>query len=206
MGSIDIDYEDDSGFTGGYDGIDFLSTLTSELAQALPPGQSIITHAPQTPYWDTKYHKAPYAQIWQQVGNQITWINNQFYHNSRYDRDAFTKIQWYNTIANTMGGAQQLLVGALLEPGADGYLPVDQMINDVINPLQNSYGTQFGGVMAWEWSLDVNWAWSNAIAPSASPAKARDQRGSWRVKDLLVANIIRTKLGSQRRPRVRVLR
>ena len=38
---VDIDYEDDSGFTGGYDGIDFLSTLTSELAQALPPGQAL---------------------------------------------------------------------------------------------------------------------------------------------------------------------
>jgi chitinase len=196
---VDIDYEDDNGFTGGYNGIDFLSTLTSELAQALPPRQNIITHAPQTPYWDTKYHNAPYAQIWQQVGNQITWINNQFYHNPRYDRDAPTKIQWYNTVAGIMGGAQQLLVGALLDPGADGYLPVDQMTNNVINPLQGSYGSQFGGVMAWEWSLDANWAWSNAIAPPASAAETRDQRGSWSVNDPLVANIIRTKLGS--RPR-----
>ena len=49
---VDIDYEDDHGFTGGpdgtgvYDGITFLIELTNGLAQKLPPGQNIITHAP----------------------------------------------------------------------------------------------------------------------------------------------------------------
>ena len=49
---VDIDFEDSNAFTGkaGYDGITFLSELTSGLSQALPSG-SIITHAPQTPYW-----------------------------------------------------------------------------------------------------------------------------------------------------------
>jgi hypothetical protein len=43
---VDIDYEDDSGFTGTYDGIGFLSELTNGLYQALlPSGQNIITHA-----------------------------------------------------------------------------------------------------------------------------------------------------------------
>jgi hypothetical protein len=72
---VDIDYEDSSGFTGSYDGIGFLTTLTSALAEALPSGQNIVTHAPQTPYWDSCWNNAPYAQIWQQVGNQIAWIN-----------------------------------------------------------------------------------------------------------------------------------
>jgi chitinase len=74
---VDIAYEDDAGFTGTYDGIGFLSALTSGLAQALPSGQNIITHAPQTPYWDPNWNNdpngAPYTQIWQQVGNQIAW-------------------------------------------------------------------------------------------------------------------------------------
>jgi chitinase len=199
---VDIDYEDDNGFTGGYNGIAFLNSLTSQLAQALPPGQNIITHAPQTPYWDTNYNNAPYAQIWQQVGNQITWINNQFYDNSGYDQDAPTKIQWYNTIVGIMGGAQKLLVGAILDSGSEGYLPVDQMMNNVINPLKNTNGSQFGGVMAWEWSLDVNWGWTNAIAPQALAARPRDQIRSWNVNDPLTATIIRTRFGSRARPRV----
>ena len=68
---VDIDYEDDAGFTGVYDGIGFLSALTSGLAQALPSGQNIITHAPQTPYWDANYYNAPYAQIWQQAACRV---------------------------------------------------------------------------------------------------------------------------------------
>jgi chitinase len=83
---VDIDYEDSSGFTGSYDGVGFLTTLSSALAQALPSGQNIVTHAPQTPYWDWGWNNAPYAQIWQQVGNQIAWINDQFYNNPRWDR------------------------------------------------------------------------------------------------------------------------
>src|SRR5215467_7369044 len=52
---VDIDYEDDAGFgnNAAYDGVEFLSALTSGLAQALPSGRNIITHAPQTPYWDS---------------------------------------------------------------------------------------------------------------------------------------------------------
>ena len=50
---VDIDYEDDYGFTSGpdgvgvYDGVTFLIELTNGLAEQLPPGQNIITHAPQ---------------------------------------------------------------------------------------------------------------------------------------------------------------
>lgn len=202
---VDIDYEDSKGFTPGgpYDGIGFLSNLTSGLAKALPG--YIITHAPQTPYWDANagYNNA-YTQIWQRVGNQITWINNQFYNNYGYDQDAATKIQWYNNIAGIMGGAQKLVLGAILDPSSnsEGYLTVPVMLNDVINPLKGEYGSQFGGVMAWEWSLDVNWEWSNTIAPQPQAAGARDQRGSWTVNDLATATIMRTKLGRRARPRV----
>ena len=107
---VDIDYEDDNGFTGTYNGIDFLSKLTNDLAQALPPGQNIITHAPQTPYWDPNYNNAPYAQLWQRVGNQITWINNQFYNQPGYVETSADFVNWYQKIAahyrttKTIGG------------------------------------------------------------------------------------------------------
>ena len=137
---VDIDYEDDNGFTGKYDGIGFLSALTSGLAQALPSGQNIITHAPQTPYWDKQSEwKGAYAQIWQRVGNQITWINNQFYNNPDYDKDAATKVSWYQNVA-AITGAQKLLVGAILDPSAgEGYITLDDMIQNVITPLQAKF-------------------------------------------------------------------
>jgi chitinase len=115
---VDTDVEDDAGFTGAYDGVRFLIALTNGLAQALPAGQDIITHAPQTPYWDPAYNNAPYADIWQGAGNQITWINNQVYNN---------------------------------------------MISQVIMPLQDAWGAEFGGVMGWEFARDQGGMWAQGI-------------------------------------------
>jgi chitinase len=160
---VDIDYEDDAGFTGTYDGIGFLIALTSGLAQALPPGSDIITHAPQTPYWDSNYNDAPYAQVWQQAGSQIAWINNQFYNNPPWDATPDLKVQWYNQIAS-ITGAQKLMAGALVaETGDEGYIPIDQMINQVIMPLKSTWGAEFGGVMGWQFASDQGGAWAEGI-------------------------------------------
>ena len=168
---VDIDYEDNAGFGDNrtYDGVDFLSRLTSALAQRLPSGKNIITHAPQTPYWDSHSEFArggiaPYYQIWQNVGNQIDWVNNQFYNNPDYDSSAERKIDKYQAIVGLIGGPQKLLLGAPLRAhAAEGYLPLDQMINDVIAPLTATYGSQFGGVMGWQFSLDTDGVWGNGI-------------------------------------------
>jgi chitinase len=160
---VDIDYEDDAGFTGTYDGIEFLIALTNGLAQALPSGQNIITHAPQTPYWDPKYNNAPYAEIWQGAGNQITWINNQFYNNPPWDATPDLKVEWYDKIA-CITGAQKLMAGALVAAGADeGYITLDQMISQVIMPLKDAWGSEFGGVMGWEFARDQGGTWAEGI-------------------------------------------
>ena len=161
---VDIDYEDSSGFTGSYDGVGFLTTLTNALAGALPSGQNIVTHAPQTPYWDPCWNNAPYARIWQQVGNQIAWINNQFYNNPPWDATPDLKVQWYQNVAS-ITGAQKLMVGALVAEAGDdeGFLPLDQMVASVISPLQATFGSQFGGVMGWQFSVDQDGAWANGI-------------------------------------------
>jgi chitinase len=167
---VDIDYEDDAGFGDNrtYDGVGFLSLLTTLLADTLPSGQNIVTHAPQTPYWDSHSEFAaggiaPYYQIWQNVGNQIAWVNNQFYNNSSYDSSASRKVDKYQAVAGLIG-PQKLLLGApLTADAAEGYLPLDQMINDVIAPLTDIYGTQFGGVMGWQFSLDTDGVWGNGI-------------------------------------------
>jgi chitinase len=161
---VDIDYEDDAGFTGIYDGIGFLNALTSGLAEALPSGQNIITHAPQTPYWDSNYYNAPYVQIWQQVGNHIAWINNQFYNNTAYDKTAATKVLWYQRVA-AVTGSQKLLVGALVAKTGreEGYITLDDMIQNVITPLRSNFGAQFGGIMGWQFALDQSGTWANGI-------------------------------------------
>ncbi len=72
---VDIDYEDDSGFTGAYDGITFLINLTNGLANSLPSGHNIITHAPAPNYFDPDggYDNA-YTKIWERAGRNISWF------------------------------------------------------------------------------------------------------------------------------------
>jgi len=185
---VDIDYEDDAGFgeNATYDGIEFLSELTSGLYQALAPsGRAIITHAPSTPFWDSTQEYAthgiaPYTRIWQNVGTQIAWINNQFYENSDYDQTAALKVYWYQQVA-AITGPQKLLVGELVGDPArykkdtdEGYIPLDQMINQVIKPLKAQFGSQFGGVTGWEFAqdgqptYDREGTWANGIGQALS--------------------------------------
>jgi len=131
---VDIDFEDSDAFTGkaGYDGITFLSELTSGLYQALPPG-SIITHAPQTPYWDkNSLYKAAYYSLHSQVGNSIAWYNNQFYNNPSYDSDAATKVASYLMVAKEIGPTK-LLMGVSIDQRDEGFISLDDMTQNVIS-------------------------------------------------------------------------
>jgi chitinase len=181
---VDIDDEDDAGFTGTYNGVGFLVALTKTLYQALPSSQNIITHAPAPGYWFPGTYNNAYTQMWQQAGNEIAWINCQFYDNGV--DTAAAKVNTYQQIAN-ITGPQKLLVGALvgdpsiLGTGDTGYITLDDMINNVIAPLEAQFGSQFGGVMGWEFAQDGpptyggSGAWANGIgqaltaAPPATP-------------------------------------
>jgi chitinase len=160
---VDIDFEDDNGFTGGYDGVGFLSNLSNELYQALPAGQKIITHAPQTPYWDQNWHNGPYCTIHARAGSSMAWYNNQFYSNTGYDDDDATKRNWYEKVAAVVR-PEKLLMGVSLYPHNEGYVTdVDDMTRNIIKPLQGEYPA-FGGVMTWQFSLDEGGAWAKGIA------------------------------------------
>ena len=167
---VDIDYEDNNGFTGGtdgtgvYDGITFLIELTNGLAQELPLGQNVITHAPQPPYFDrTGRFNNAYTQIWRGAGNNISWFNCQFYNNPSYSSSASSKVAWYETFADTVGAAK-LLTGTPLDPAGSGYLPLGQFVGQVIAPLLQKFGSAFGGVMGWEFSYDQGGTWAEGIA------------------------------------------
>jgi chitinase len=180
---VDIDYEDSAGFGEhpAYDGVGFLSALTSGLYQALPVStrvgdlvqpQNIITHAPQTPYWDSHSIYArggtpPYWHIWKNAGSKIAWINNQFYSNDANDKPAALKVEKYRAVAGLIG-AQKLLMGVSLG-GAEGAETLSDMVHNVIPPLKAQYGSQFGGVMGWQFSQDHGGAWANGISQALGP-------------------------------------
>jgi chitinase len=170
---VDIDFEDSHAFVGkaGYDGIAFLSELTNGLHQALPSG-SIITHAPQTPYWDKRsLYQAAYGTLDSQVVPLVAWYNNQFYNNRRYDNDAAAKVASYLMVADQIGPTK-LLMGVSIgnDEGAIGLDDIDDMTQNVIAPLQQSQFSpapqsgEFGGVMTWEFAFDNGGAWANGIA------------------------------------------
>jgi chitinase len=166
---VDIDYEDSVAFydptTAGYSGRTFLIDLTRGLASQLPPNQRIITHAPQSPYWDPKWRNAgaPYQEIWDAVGEDISWVNNQFYNNKSYDDTTTHQKDWYGKIAR-ITDASKLMFGAnLYDRTPYGYLTASQLVTEVIQPLRRDF-PRFGGVMGWELSYDTDGSWGRAVA------------------------------------------
>ena len=192
---VDIDYEDGTGFdgTGGYDGAQFLIDLTLNLSARL--SGRIITHAPQTPYWDpTSQWQGKYVQVWQQVGNQITWFNNQFYNQDATHNNIAA---YYPQIAKIVP-SEKMLVGTPLSINAasSGFIG-DVAMTKVIAQLAGQY-LVFGGAMGWEFSFDTpNGAWGNAIGQalastgggfiSPPPPPPGGTSGSWNVNDLTAA-------------------
>ena len=57
-----------------------------------------------------------------------------------------------------MVGAPVAAAGA-----GEGYIPLAQMIGQVIGPLKTAWGPEFGGVMGWEFQLDQGGTWAEGI-------------------------------------------
>lgn len=180
---VDIDFEDNSAFTGqaSYDGVSFLTQLTDSLHSLLPQW-SIITHAPQTPYWlqNYKYNEPPYALINSNTSGEIAWFNNQSYNQcGDTDCTAQEKMDDYNSIVrNFLGGAAtKLVMGLAVSPNAagSGYIPINgdpgNDVQTVITKLEQYYPNRFGGVMGWDYSWDLSddgGNWGSAVAGGLS--------------------------------------
>jgi len=180
---VDIDFEDSGALKGaaGYDGVQFLIDLTNGLYSKLPQEHNIITHAPQTAYWFDSYKQA-YVRIWQQTNNHIAWFNNQTYNNclnkGNMDCHAADKIQNYNFIAGHVP-ATKLVMGVPVSYcgttdlsgkncTGDGFIPLESKDGDnmtsLIHQLQQTYPNHFGGIMGWNYLLDMRdnsgqWGW-----------------------------------------------
>jgi hypothetical protein len=116
------------------------------------------------------------VKLWREAGSQIAWINNQFYNNPQFDATAALKIQPYEKIA-AITGANKLMMGCLMVRVGEGYLPVAQLLSQVADPLAAQFGTAFGGVMGWEFSLDKDGSWANSIWSQIGAQQPRTATG-----------------------------
>ena len=194
---VDIDFEDDNGFNGKYDGVNFLTQLTNNLYNALPQGHNLITHAPQTVYWTEKfkgYPNPPYPLVFQNTQGSVAWFNNQSYNNclngGNTDCTAQQKFNSYRAIVRLGVPPAKLLVGLPVaycattdnnnQCNGDGYIPLNTgSPNDVqilISELQGAYPNQFGGVMGWNYIDDVTYDSGNWGANIAYLLKITQRR------------------------------
>ncbi|WDE13762.1 glycosyl hydrolase family 18 protein [Thalassomonas haliotis] len=166
LNGVDIDFEDTAAFTGGagYSGVDFLVKLTRALREILPAPQYLITHAPQPPYLASGNPMGGYVQVMAEAGEDIDWLNVQFYNNPPWSAKPPEIVSSYEKYAQLPGlSAEKLLIGLPVteHDAASGYMPVDKISSDVIRPVQAN-GT-LGGMMNWQFSSDKGGAWAEQI-------------------------------------------
>lgn len=184
LDGVDIDYEDTPAFRSptpadAYDGVAFVCALTEALHAALPEDKRLISHAPQPPYLSPWFEDGPYLKILKQVGQHIDWINLQYYNNRGFDdADQITGLSGTPFVSSICGlnegvggvkwPASQVTVGKPVAPedAGSGYVPVDELVSEVIEPLVDKFGSAFGGVMGWQYYDDAagGGRWHQTIA------------------------------------------
>lgn len=169
LDGVDIDYEDTPAFTGqaGYNGAQFLVSLTQELRKRLPSPDYIISHAPQPPYLEQGGYMAGYVEVVQQAGQEIDWLNVQFYNNPPWSANPDQIISSYLNYTKLPNMSPEKVIAGFpvtQNDAGSGYMPVQTIINEVIKPIQQQ--SSLGGIMNWQFSSDHNGDWIKAIAQS----------------------------------------
>jgi len=146
--------------------------LTQALAARLPG--KLLTHAPQPPYLCAPGScgcppDSLYATILNATGEQISWLNMQYYSNPPVTASDIDELASYRSIVNGWQGfaglpAHRLVLGKPYSSKVSGYQPLAEVVSDLLNPLVAEYGDQFGGFMAWEFNEDADGSWATAIA------------------------------------------
>ncbi|MBE0370516.1 glycosyl hydrolase family 18 protein [Pseudoalteromonas aurantia] len=169
LDGVDIDYEDTAAFTGqaGYDGAQFLISLTQELRKRLPSPDYIISHAPQPPYLEQGGYMAGYVEVVELVGQEIDWLNVQFYNNPPWSANPDQIVSSYLNYTKLPNMSPEKVIAGFpvtQNDAGSGYMPVQTIINEVIKPIQQQ--SSLGGIMNWQFSSDHNGDWIKAIAQS----------------------------------------
>ncbi|WP_017218635.1 glycosyl hydrolase family 18 protein [Pseudoalteromonas sp. NJ631] len=166
LDGIDIDYEDSAAFiaNASYDGVQFLVSLTQALRKQLPSPRYCISHAPQPPYLEHGGYMAGYLKIVEQVGEDIDWLNVQFYNNPPWSACPDQIVSSYmDYIKLPNMSAKKIIAGfpVTAHDAGSGYMPAETIIQAVIDPIQNT--TELGGIMNWQFSSDANGDWIKTI-------------------------------------------
>ena len=172
LDGVDLDYEDNTAMDSGV-GVSWVINCTSTLASLLPG--AIITHAPQAPYFMSSYALGGYLTIDKQVGQYISWYNVQFYNQGSSDYQTYQTLfiqsdGWAtNTsvtqIAHSGVPLNKIVVGKpVTQAGADntGYVDVNSLASFISQAVSQTAWS--GGVMGWEYSLDLNGDWIGTLA------------------------------------------
>ncbi|MCG7534152.1 glycosyl hydrolase family 18 protein [Pseudoalteromonas sp. OOF1S-7] len=167
LDGIDLDYEDTAAFTGnaGYDGAQFLISLTQELRKRLPSPDYVISHAPQPPYLEQGGSMAGYIEVVEQAGQDIDWLNVQFYNNPPWSANPDQIVSSYLNYTKLPNMSPVKIVAGFpvsMQDAGSGYMPVNKIVHQVIDPIQNTSG--LGGIMNWQFSSDCNGDWIKAIS------------------------------------------
>ncbi len=175
LDGVDLDFEDTLAFMGKatYNGVNLLVNLTKALRQELPSPQYVITHAPQPPYLQVGSGMDGYVSIMEEVGDQIDWLNVQFYNNPPWSANPPEIISAYDTFSQLKGmSPEKLMIGLPVtsHDAGSGYMPVDESVTEIIKPIQQS--GVLGGMMNWQFSSDTNGDWATTIGDALTQKDA----------------------------------
>lgn len=169
---VDIDWEDTPAFNKGV-GEDWLITLTKELYRLLPAG-SIITHAPQSPYFSPGlYPKNAYLTVDQQVGSMISFYNVQFYNQGvgMYDSaqglfnvsGGWAPQSSINEIIASGVPSHKVILGkpAQTSDGNNGWMSAADLNKAIVDNY--AYNGWNAGIMFWQFIHDLDGSFCNAV-------------------------------------------
>ena len=166
LDGVDLDYEDTAAFMGraDYNGVDLLVNLTKALREELPSPKYLITHAPQPPYLQVGSGMDGYVSIMEQAGEDIDWLNIQFYNNPPWSGNPNEIINAYHTFSQLKGmSPEKTMIGLPVtsHDAGSGYMPVNEIVTDVMQPIQQD--GVLGGMMNWQFSSDKTGDWAITI-------------------------------------------
>ena len=149
------------------DGKKFLIKLTKALRGELPAPAFSISHAPQSPYLNPEWHGGPYLDILKASEEAIDWITVQYYNNPGQDGPVNTKVVGLGKEAySTSYRGLVAIDGALAWPSGkivigkpvykadafSGHISPEDIIKQIIQPLNTEFGDLFGGIAGWQFS------------------------------------------------------
>lgn len=182
LDGIDIDFEASEMFhqhrdPAVGDGRQFLIDLTRALRQQLPAPRYALSHAPEAPYLNPRWHAGPYIDVMAAVGDSVDWLIVQYYNNGAYD-DPFSHMA-ADEVANTSYSHLTDATGQLRWPpnkvligkpiyradAKSGHLSPDKVIDEIVGPMLATYGSNFGGLAGWQYSdlTDDHRAWNDRV-------------------------------------------